>query len=102
MDSMETIDTKDDRHWVDVPGWPRAHIFSDRGFRLLVLTDDLTTGLTGYGPIWLVVCPHCRINIFAVQANEIRRKFKSGKMPGCGCTNPGHENFRGDHRKHFG
>lgn len=104
MDSlviMHSMDT-DSRHWIDVPGWPRAHIHSDQGYRLLVLTDELETGLIGHGPIWLIVCPHCRVNPVAIAAKDIRRKFRLGRRPGCGCANPGHENFRGNYREHFG
>lgn len=92
----------DSRHWVDVPGWPRAHIYSDQGFRILVLTDELATDLIGYGPIWLIACPHCQLTPFAIAAKELRKKLRAKRLPSCGCANPGHENFRGNYREHFG
>jgi hypothetical protein len=95
---MDNNDT-DSKHWVDVPGWPRAHIYSDHGFRLLVLTDELETGLIDRGPIWLIVCPYCRTDPVAVPAKDVKKHTGNGKPPSCGCRKPGHENFQGDYRK---
>ena len=92
---MDTSDT-DSKHWVDVPGWPRAHITTGHGTKVLVLTDDLDIGLPG-GPFWLIVCPWCRVDPVALSRKEFLRADKG--LPSCGCRKPGHKNFQGDYRK---
>lgn len=84
------------KQWVDVPRWPRAHIYSGHKKRVLVLTDDLDVQLAGksVGPIWLIVCPHCEINPVALSAWDFMVKIRKGKLPSCGCNkgfgrNPG-------------
>lgn len=84
MHSMDDNDTSS-KHWVDVPGWPRAHTYSDQGFRLLVLTDELETGLIGRGPYWLVVCPWCKVTPFAVPRKSVVNGMKGKGVPSCGC-----------------
>lgn len=104
MDSlviMHSMDSEDSKHWVDVTGWPRAHIFTGHKGKLLVLTDEFDTGLPG-GPYWLVVCPRCKVTPFTIARRAITGKRKGRGVPSCGCVNPGHENYQGNYRDHFG
>jgi hypothetical protein len=97
MNTDNTVET-DSKHWVDVPGWPRAHITTGPHGVVLVLTDEFEPGLPG-GPYWLIVCPWCRVNPVAIPRKVAVNGCKGKGVPSCGCRKPGHENFQGDYRK---
>lgn len=81
MHTMDTNDT-DSRHWVDVPGWPRAHLASGHSSTVLVLTDEFEPGMPG-GPYWLILCPWCKVTPFAIPAKKVKGNRKG--LPSCGC-----------------